>query len=98
MLNTNSDKYEIGNNQIFREQFESSYGADPQDMRKVMEFAQNNNLTVIESSIARRQIRLQGTVSSISKAFGVTLQQAIQNGKKIRMRTGRYKYPQNLNK
>ena len=60
MLNTNSDKYDIGNNQISREQFESSYGADPQDMRKVMEFAQNNNLTVIESSIARRQIRLQG--------------------------------------
>jgi len=96
MLNTNSDKYDIGNNQISREQFESSYGADPQDMRKVMEFAQNNNLTVIESSIARRQIRLQGTVSSISKAFGVTLQQAIQNGKKIRMRTGSIQIPSEL--
>jgi kumamolisin len=79
-----------------REEFESLYGADPEDLRRVMEFAQNQNLTVIDSSIPQRQVRLTGTIDSVSKAFNVKLQQVQHEGKLYRMRVGPIEIPSDL--
>lgn len=56
-----------------REQFAEAYGANPDDLAKVEDFAHQHNLTVAEISPARRTVILSGTVAALSAAFGVYL-------------------------
>lgn len=56
-----------------REEAELSLGADPEDLRKVAEFAQAYGLTVTESSEQQRSVRISGTVARMEAAFGVKL-------------------------
>jgi kumamolisin len=56
-----------------REEAEQSLGADPEDLRKVTEFAQAHGLTVTESSAPQRSVRISGTVAQMEAAFGVKL-------------------------
>jgi len=58
---------------ISREQFAARYGASEADLKQVAEFARANGLTVVESSAARRTVRLAGTVEQMNRAFGVEL-------------------------
>jgi kumamolisin len=58
---------------IDRAELAASYGADPEDLAKVAEFAKEYNLTVEESSADRRTVRLFGTVEQMNKAFAVQL-------------------------
>jgi len=60
---------------LSREEFAASYGADPADLAKVEAFARQHGLEVVESSPARRTVRLAGRAADISAAFGVDLQQ-----------------------
>jgi kumamolisin len=53
--------------------FAAQYGAHPDDIRPVEEFAQSHGLTVVESNAARRSVKVSGSVEQMSKAFGVTL-------------------------
>jgi kumamolisin len=57
---------------LSREEFAAEYGADPADLAKVEEFARRRGLDVVESSPARRTVRLGGRAADISAAFGVT--------------------------
>ena len=54
---------------LTREEFEAAQGADPADLAKVQDFARPNNLEVLEVSVARRTVRLGGTVAAFSAAF-----------------------------
>src|SRR5690348_16545351 len=58
------------NQPMSREQFAAKYGADPADLQRVEKFAKEYNLAVVESSCARRTIRLEGRAADISAAFG----------------------------
>ena len=56
-----------------REEFAASYGANPEDIGRVEAFARAHHLDVLESSVARRTVRVEGRVADIDEAFGVTL-------------------------
>ena len=55
------------------DEFAEKYGAHPDDMSKVVKFAEKSGLKVIETHPARRTVVVSGTVAQMSKAFGVTL-------------------------
>ncbi len=78
------------------EEYEKTYGATPEDLAKVEEFAKTNHLVVIESSAARRSVILSGTVADFDKAFGVTLQRHEHADITFRGRTGPINVPDDL--
>jgi kumamolisin len=57
-----------------REEFAASYGADPEDLRRVTTFAEQHELDVVEASQARRTVVLGGRAADVAAAFGVELQ------------------------
>jgi kumamolisin len=79
-----------------REQFAASYGANPEDLAKVEAFGHQHNLTVIETSQARRTVVLSGTVASLSAAFGVYLANYEHPDGAFRGRTGPIYIPEDL--
>ena len=58
---------------LSREDFAAHYGATQEDLDKIAKFGLDHGLSVVESSIPRRTVRLSGTVAQISKAFAVEL-------------------------
>lgn len=56
---------------LSREEFAATYGADPEDLAKVEAFASEDGLEVVESSPARRTVRLAGRAADVANAFGV---------------------------
>jgi kumamolisin len=58
---------------ISREEFAAEYGADPADIKKVEAFARLYDLTIMEVSLARRSVRLGGTVAHMNEAFATQL-------------------------
>src|SRR5271154_880352 len=76
---------------LSHDEFASTYGADPQHIERIRAFAAANNLTVVEhgDEIARRTVKLQGTIANLEKAFGVTLNDYEHPaGHRFRGRTG----------
>ena len=59
---------------VSREDFAEAHGADPADLKKVVDYARASNLSVIESCAAKRRVMVSGTVSDLESAFGVTLE------------------------
>jgi kumamolisin len=55
------------------QEFDETFGASPDDLKKVAEWASESNLTVAESSVAMRRVQVKGTIANISKAFGIQL-------------------------
>jgi kumamolisin len=53
--------------------FANRYGADPADIEKVVAFARNQGLNVVETNVARRTVVVSGTVAQFNQAFGVEL-------------------------
>jgi len=58
---------------ITSEEFARNYGAHPDEIAKVAAFARNAGLTVVRTHAGRRVVKVTGTVSQLSLAFGVTL-------------------------
>lgn len=84
-----------GKNKVLtEEEFEQKFAASDKDIDKVEAFAQENDLTVVQSSTARRSVVLKGTVQDFSKAFGVFLANfQHDDGKIFRGRMGSIKIP-----
>jgi kumamolisin len=55
------------------DEFNSTFGADPADLDKIAVWAQAHNLKVLDRSIAKRRVLVEGAIRDISKAFGVEL-------------------------
>jgi len=55
------------------EEFASKYGASPQDIDEVTQFAESKGLSVESTNAARRAVVVSGTVEQMSKAFAVGL-------------------------
>ena len=55
--------------------FAKSFGADPQQVDKIKQFAQDNNLQALErgDELLRRTVTLAGTAAALEKAFNVEL-------------------------
>jgi kumamolisin len=83
-------------NYMSREQFAANYGANPDDINKIEAFAQEHNLTVVESSLARRTVVLSGTIAALSSAFSVYLANYEHPDGNFRGRTGPIYVPADL--
>jgi kumamolisin len=83
---------------LTREEFRGAYGADPADIEKVEEFANEHGLDVVQSSIAQRAVRLSGTVEAMQAAFGVRFKayRMTKTRQAFRGRTGTISVPKNL--
>ena len=82
---------------LTREQLAADHGASPEDINKVVAFAQANHLAVVETSPARRSVWLAGTVDQMSAAFGVRLEEYDHpGGGTFRGRTGSILIPADL--
>ena len=60
---------------LSRAEFAATYGADAADLASVEDFVRQYGLRVVESSPARRTVRLAGRATDINNAFGVELVQ-----------------------
>lgn len=56
-----------------REEADQALAADPEDLRRITEFAADCGLSVVEVDPARRIVRVAGTVAQMESAFGVKL-------------------------
>lgn len=73
---------------LSREEAAQQFGASPEDIAKIEEFAHEYNLDVVQTSAARRSVVLSGTVADISEAFGVELSEYEHQDSTYRGRTG----------
>ena len=60
---------------LSHDEFASAYGAEPQQVERVKAFARDNGLEVIDEpdEVARRTVKVRGTVANLEKAFSVEL-------------------------
>jgi kumamolisin len=79
-----------------REEIAAERGASPDDIAKVEAFAHDHNLTMVQTSIPRRTIKLSGRVADLEAAFQPNLKQMKVAGKVIRGRTGAISVPSDL--
>jgi kumamolisin len=80
---------------IARVEFEATHGADPADLEKIKQFAQEFGLKVRETGteLARRTVVLSGTVSNFQKAFNVELKEYSHPKGNFRGRVGAISVP-----
>jgi kumamolisin len=83
---------------LSHDEFASTYGADPEHIRRVQAFASAHNLQVVEEAneIARRTVKVRGTVANLEKAFSVILNDYNHPKGKYRGRTGAIHIPADL--
>lgn len=81
---------------LSREEFAAQRGADPRDVAQVEAFAQEHHLTIVEASLAKRTLRLEGSVADLTAAFRPKLKKVKLAGRRIRMRTGSIWVPEDL--
>ena len=85
------------NKPISQEVFDRRFGASPEDIGLVVDFARQHDLTVLESSVSRRNVILKGTVQKFSEAFQVHLADFIpDSGILYRGRSGSIHIPEIL--
>ena len=78
---------------LSREEFAAERGADPDDLAKIDAFAHEHNLTVVQSSIPRRTVKLSGTIGDLTAAFTPNLRKYKAGNRVFRGRTGGLSIP-----
>lgn len=86
----------LGSETVSRQDFAQLYGADPADVRRMEQFAADNNLTIVEVNLARRAVRLSGTVANMNEAFATELRIFQSPAGNFRGRTGQLFVPIDL--
>jgi kumamolisin len=81
---------------LSREGFKADLGVDPQDLKKVEEFAHQYGLAVKEINEAAGTVVLIGSTEAFSKAFRVELSHYEHPNFTYRGRTGHVQIPENL--
>ncbi|HFU7058100.1 TPA: protease pro-enzyme activation domain-containing protein [Bacillus cereus] len=81
---------------LSREEFASNHGANPNDLKKVEEFAKEQGLEVKDINIAAGTVVLSGTVDKFSTAFGVELANYEHPDFSYRGRTGHVHIPEEI--
>ena len=85
-----------GSARVSREEFVHLYGADPADVERIQQFAEGNDLTVIQIDLARRSIVLAGTIGNVNEAFGTQIRLYQSPDGSFRGRTGQLFIPANI--
>ena len=78
------------------EDFARLYGADEGDAALIRKFAEDFGLSVVDSDLARRTVKLSGTVHQFTKAFGVELETYEHDNGTYRGRVGAIQIPEEL--
>jgi kumamolisin len=91
-----SSKLPIERSYLTRENLAAVRGADPEVLAKVEVFAHANHLTVLDSSIPKRTVRLAGKVADFCHAFGVQLRKYGSKNVTYRGRSGFVYVPKEL--
>lgn len=81
---------------LTREEFAAEYGADPADVERIEDFAQEHDLTVVSVDLARRSVILSGTIASMNEAFATQLKLYQYETGLYRGRTGELFIPADL--
>jgi kumamolisin len=81
---------------ITRQEFARLYGASPDDIPPIEQFAAENDLVIVEVDLPRRAVVLGGTVANMNEAFGTQLQIYQSPRGTYRSRTGELFIPTNL--
>lgn len=83
-------------NYLSREGFKADHGVDPEDLKKVEQFAHQYGLTVKETNEAAGIVVLIGSTEAFGKAFRVELSHYEHPNFTYRGRTGHVHIPENL--
>ena len=80
---------------LSHDEFAAAYGAEPEQIQRVHDFAEANGLEVLEQpdEVARRTVKVRGTVANLEKAFSVTLHDYEHPTCNYRGRTGSIHLP-----
>jgi kumamolisin len=78
---------------VSREDFAAQHGADPAVIEQIRQFTKEYNLNVIEASLERRTVVVEGTVADMNRAFDVALDRYEHQGEQYRGRTGAINVP-----
>ena len=81
---------------ISRADFAAQHGAAPDDLAKIEAFAREHDLTILQSSIARRTVKLSGTLGSLMEAFALNLKKCQSGGQIFRVCQGAISVPVEL--
>jgi kumamolisin len=81
---------------LSHEEFAGTYGARPEDINKIRQFAREYNLQVLErgDEVLRRTVTLAGTAANMEKAFGVELNEYEHPEGSYRGRVGAIQMPE----
>jgi kumamolisin len=81
---------------LTREQYAASHGASDADIARVVEFARQAGLVVVETSSARRSVFLSGTAQQFAETFGTSIEQVELDTGVARRRTSPIRLPAEL--
>jgi kumamolisin len=81
---------------LSREEFALRHGAHPEDLRRVIAFAQAHRLEVGATSVGARTVQLSGPADVVGPLFGATLERWSFPGGSYRGRTGSLTLPPEL--
>ena len=81
---------------LTRAQFTAKHGADAADLAKIAGFAHEHGLTMVESSRAKRSVKLSGTVKALTEAFKVEVHKYEKEDRSYRGRVGSISVPADL--
>jgi kumamolisin len=81
---------------LSRDEFATTYGADPTDLAKIKEFAHEYGLDIVEVKPTQRRVMLRGTAAALSAAFGVYLAHYEHPTGSYRGRTGPLHVPEDI--
>ena len=81
---------------LTRERLAAGYGASPEDVEAVRAAAASSGVQVAEVVLARRAVRLSGSVGALSRMFGVQLSLYEGPGGRFRAREGTLQLPPGL--
>ncbi|MFD1467787.1 protease pro-enzyme activation domain-containing protein [Hymenobacter caeli] len=73
---------------LSRDELDAQFGATPQDVAAVTDFARAHGLAVVSADAAQRRVVLGGTVAALETAFGTALHQYESPAGRYRGRTG----------
>jgi kumamolisin len=81
---------------VSREEFAAKHGADSAAIEKLKEFAKEYSLSVSDTSIERRTVKLEGSAGDLTRAFGVSLARYEHEGQQYRARSGAIQVPEEV--
>ncbi len=78
------------------DEFTETHGADPAATKKIERFAVDHGLAIVESSLAKRTVKVSGSIAQMERAFGVKLRNYVEGKSTYRGYEGAVRLPKEL--